>query len=147
MESIGRYSAAIYRLSQSIFNYKLMELGISSGQYDFFLVISRNEGITQKDICDILYVEKSTTAKAVKNLLDKGYIYREQIQNDKRSFSLYLTEKGKEVSAKVESVFGEILEVFAKDIPEPVIDETTAVLKKVIGNLHEEKSKYLHEIE
>lgn len=145
MESIGKYSAAIYRLSQSIFNYKLKELGISSGQHDFFLVISRNEGITQKELCEMLYVEKSTTAKAVRNLMDKGYVYREQFANDKRYFSLYLTETGKKVSAKVESVFAEILEVFAKDIPEPVIDETIAVLKNVIRNLHEEKSKYISE--
>ncbi len=50
MESIGRYCAAIYRLSQSIMGGRLKETGLGSGQYDFFLVIAKNEGISQKDL-------------------------------------------------------------------------------------------------
>lgn len=142
MESIGRYSAAIYRLSQSIFNNKLKELEISSGQYDFFLLIAKNEGINQKELSDRLYVEKSTTAKAVQYLKTKGYICKYKDKKDKRYSSLYLTEKGREVSEAVESVFSEILDIFSKDIPENMIEETIQVLKKVINNLHEEKSKY-----
>ncbi|KPU46291.1 transcriptional regulator SlyA [Oxobacter pfennigii] len=145
MESIGRYSAAIYRLTQSIFNNKLKELAISSGQYDFFLIIAKNEGINQKELSDILYVEKSTVAKAVKHLETKGYIQRKQVEKDKRYYSLHLTEKGRGAFAEVESVFSEILGIFSKNIPESVIDETIEVLKKVIDNLYEEKSKYARE--
>lgn len=145
MESIGRYSSAIYRLSQSIFNHKLKELEISSGQYDFFLIIAKYEGINQKELGDRLYVEKSTTAKAVKHLEAKGYIYKNQVEKDKRYFSLYLTKKGREAKTTVEAVFSEILDIFSKDIPESVIEETVLVLKKVISNLSEEKSKYAGE--
>ncbi len=142
MESIGRYSAAIYRLSQSIFNHKLKELDISSGQYDFFLAIAKNEGTSQKEISEMLYVEKSTTAKAVRHLESKGYVYKKQVEKDKRYSALYLTEKGREASGVVESAFMETLSVFAQDIPESVIEETILVLRKVINNLSEEKSKY-----
>ncbi len=142
MESIGRYSSAIYRLTQSIFNHKLKELKISSGQYDFFLVIAKNEGINQKELGERLYVEKSTTAKAVKCLVAKGYVYKKQVEKDKRYFSLYLTEKGRKASTAVKSVFSEVLDIFSKDIPEDVIKETVSVLKKVINNLQEEKQTY-----
>lgn len=142
MESIGRYSAAIYRLSQSIFNHKLKDLEISSGQYDFFLVISQHEGINQKELSNRLCVEKSTTAKAVRYLKTKGYIYKKQVEKDKRYSSLYLTEKGKEASVEVESVFSEILDIFSNEIPESMIKDTIHVLKKVIDNLQAEKSKY-----
>ncbi len=140
MESIGRYSAAIYRLSQSIFNNKLNELEISSGQYDFFLVIAKNEGINQKELSARLYVEKSTTAKAVRQLENKGYVYKKQVEKDKRYSSLYLTEKGRKAAVEVESVFNEMLGVFSKDISENVIEDTIFVLKKVITNLYEEKA-------
>jgi|AGTN01.2.fsa_nt_gi Transcriptional regulators len=145
MESIGRYSAGIYRLAQSIFTHKLKELEMGSGQYDFFLNIARNEGISQKELCDRLYVEKSTTAKAVKYLIAKGYIYNSQVENDKRYSALYLTEKGREASGAVESVFSEILGVFSNNVPESEIEQTILVLKKVINNLYEEKSKYTRE--
>jgi DNA-binding MarR family transcriptional regulator len=142
LESIGRYSAAVYRLSQSIFSNKLKHLEIGSGQYDIFLVISRNEGLSQKEIGDKLYIEKSTTAKAVKYLLAKGYIYNKQIENDKRYSSLYLTEKGREASAAVDAVFREILGVFSEGIPDPMLEQTITVLKKVISNLQAEKNQY-----
>jgi DNA-binding MarR family transcriptional regulator len=145
VESIGRYSAAIYRLSQSIFNNKLKSLEISSGQYDILLVIAKNEGISQTEICDLLYIEKSTTAKAVKYLLAKGFIYNKQIVSDKRYSSLYLTGKGLEASAKVKAVFSEMLGIYSKNIPVGLIDQTIAVLKTVISNLQEEKSMYFAE--
>lgn len=145
MESIGRYSAAIYRLSQSIFSMKLKALEIGSGQYDIFLVISKNAGISQTEICDVLNIEKSTTAKAVKYLLSKGYIYKKQIAHDKRYSSLYLTEKGQSASEAVEAVFSEILGVFSKNIPDDAIEQTITVLKKVIANLRDEKSLYISE--
>ncbi len=145
MESIGRYSAAIYRLSQSIFNNKLKNLEISSGQYDIFLVIAKNEGISQKEICEMLYVEKSTTAKAVKHLISKGYIYNRQNSIDKRYACLFLTDKGREAYGEVNAVFSEILGIFSKDIPEAMIDQSIAVMKAVIGNLQEEKSRYTND--
>ncbi len=140
MESIGRYSAAIYRLSQSIFNHKLSGLEISSGQYDFFLAIAKNEGINQKELSASLYVEKSTTAKAVRQLENKGYIYKRQVEKDKRYSSLYLTEKGRKAAAEVKSVFTEMLDIYSKDISENMLEDTISVLKKVITNLHEEKN-------
>ena len=141
MESIGRYSAAVYRLSQSIFSSRLKHLEIGSGQYDIFLVIARNEGLSQKDIGDLLYIEKSTIAKAVKVLLSKGYISNRPTEADRRYSSLYLTEKGREAASEVDAVFLEILGVFSSGIPDPVIEQTVAVLKRVIGNLQAEKAK------
>jgi DNA-binding MarR family transcriptional regulator len=141
LESIGRYSAAVYRLTQSIFNYKLKELEISSGQYDFLLVIAKNEGMSQKDLGEMLYVEKSSTAKAVRKLLDKGYIFKEQAENDKRYDALYLTEKGRAAAVLVKDAFAEMIEVLSKGIPDEQIKQTVEVLKKVIGNLQTEKSR------
>ena len=141
MESIGRYSAAVYRLTQSIFSHKLRELEFGSGQYDFFLIISRHEGISQKELSDRLYVEKSTTAKAVKYLAAKGYITNRKTGDDKRYSALFLTEKGRKAAEEVEAVFSDILEVFSKDIPDSDMDQTVETMKKVIGNLQEEKAK------
>ena len=146
IESVGRYSAAIHRLSQSLFNHKLAELEIGSGQHDFFLVIARHEGITQKELGDRLYVEKSTTAKAVKHLVAKGYIYKKQIEGDRRYSSLYLTEQGRKARVSVEGVFTEMLSIYARNIPEDRVDHTIEILKQVIGNLQEEKRQYAGEV-
>ena len=118
MKSISKYNAAIYRNGQSIINYKLKDLDIKSGQHDFFYVISKNEGISQKELSEYLYVGKSTTAKAVKKLVKNHYVEVKKDEHDKRVHRLYLTKKGKETAPIIESVFTEITETFTKDLNE-----------------------------
>ncbi|AFS78290.1 HTH-transcriptional regulator, MarR family [Gottschalkia acidurici 9a] len=141
MDSIGRFNAAIYRNAQSVINHKLKDLKISSGQQDFFYAISKNEGISQKELSEYLYVDKSTTAKAVKNLVENKYVKRKHDENDRRIYRLYLTEKGKEVIPKIEATFLEILDVFTKDLTEKEKEQTLENLKKILNSIYEEKRK------
>ena len=141
MKSISKYNAAIYRNGQSIINYKLKDLDIKSGQHDFFYIISKNEGISQKELSEYLYVGKSTTAKAVKNLVKNHYVEVKKDEHDKRVHRLYLTKKGKETAPIIESVFTEITETFTKDLNEEETEQTYTVLKKLLHTIYEEKTK------
>lgn len=140
MDKIGRYNAAIYRNVQSIINFKLRDLDIKSGQQDFFYVISKNEGISQKELSDFLYVSKSTTAKAVKNLVKNNYVKRLNDENDKRAYKLYLTDKGKEIIPKIESTFLELTDIFTKDLSEIEKDQIHIALQKILTGIYEEKN-------
>lgn len=142
MKSISKYNAAIYRNGQSIINYKLKDLDIKSGQHDFFYIISKNEGISQKELSEYLYVGKSTTAKAVKNLVKNHYVEVKKDEHDKRVHRLYLTKKGKETAPIIESVFTEITETFTKDLNEEETEQTYTVLKKIPHTIYNEKIKF-----
>ncbi len=147
MGNIGRFNAAIHRNAQSIINCKLRDLDIKSGQQDFFYVISKNEGISQKELSEYLYVGKSTTAKAVKNLVKNNYIKVERDENDKRIHRLYLTQKGRETVPKIESVFLELMDIFTKDLSECEKEQTLTTLKKILNTLDEEKNKLNSDID
>jgi DNA-binding MarR family transcriptional regulator len=147
MKNLSKFNAAIYRNGQSIMNYKLRDLDIKSGQQDFFYVISKNEGISQKELSEYLYVGKSTTAKAVKNLVENNYVKVERDENDKRIHRLYLTQKGRETVPKIESVFLELMDIFTKDLSECEKDQTITVLKKILKALYEEKNKLNYDID
>ena len=140
-ESLGKYAAAIYRNSQSIIGHKLSGLELKSGQYDFLYYISKHEGITQQELSDGLYISKSTTAKAVKNLLNSGYIRKEPDIYDKRCNRLYLSKKGLEIEPLVRTAFLEMIDIYAKDISLEEYDHTIFLLKKVLYNLCDEKNK------
>ena len=141
MESIGKLNAAIYRNMDSIVNSKLKDLPIRSGQQDFFYVVSINEGITQKELSEHLYIGKSTTAKAIKNLVDSGYIRKEKDEKDKRSDRLYLTEKGREISPRIQQGFIEVVNVAMKDLSDEEIETSIKLLNKILNNVHKEKIK------
>lgn len=137
-ESIGKLTAAIHRNLQIVLNRKLKDISIRSGQHDFFYVISRYEGITQKELSEWLYISKSTTAKAVKNLMDHGYVRKEKDTEDNRYDRLYLTEKGKQISAQMQETFMEVVEITTRDLSPVEIRQTKELLKKILNNVLEE---------
>lgn len=141
MENISKLNAAIYRNAQSIINSKLIDLNIRSGQHDFLYVISKNEGISQKELSKFLYVGKSTTAKAVKNLVENHYVKRVQDENDKRIYRLYLTEAGKKVIPKIDATFLELVSIFSKDLSKEEEQQTVIILKRILHTVSEEKNK------
>ncbi len=140
-ESLGKYIAAIYRNSQSIISKKFQDYGIGSGQHDFFYVISKNEGITQKELSNILNIGKATTAKAVKSLLEGGYIIREKNMEDKRFNRLYLTEKGKQIAPIINSTFKEMIEIYANGFLEEEYIHILNSLKKILNNVYNVKKR------
>ena len=139
MDTIGKLNAAVYRNLQSILNFKLKDMPIQSGQHDFFYVISKNEGITQKELSEHLYIGKSTTAKAVKHLIGQGYIRKEKDVQDRRFERLYLTEKGHQVAAKVQVTFAEIVAITTKNMQAKEVEQTITLLKKILENIANEK--------
>ncbi|MCX7709936.1 MAG: MarR family winged helix-turn-helix transcriptional regulator [Clostridia bacterium] len=146
-ESLGKYIAAIHRNAQSIMNSKLADIDIKHGQHDFFYFISRNEGISQKELSSALFIGKSTTAKAVKNLINSGYITREQDEKDRRYNRLFLTEKGKQIIPKINSTFTELLNIYLKDLSEYEYEQTLQVLKKILNCIHKERDKLNSDVE
>nr|WP_312292349.1 MarR family transcriptional regulator [Clostridium chromiireducens] len=147
MENISKLNAAIYRNAQSIINSKLIDLNIRSGQHDFLYVISKNEGISQKELSEFLYVGKSTTAKAVKNLIENDYVKRVQDESDKRIYRLYLAEEGKKVIPKIESTFLELVAIFSKNLSKEEEEQTVIILKRILHTISEEKNKINSDID
>jgi DNA-binding MarR family transcriptional regulator len=114
---------------------------IQSGQHDFFYVISKNEGITQKELCEHLHVGKSTTAKAIKNLIAGGYVSKEKDDKDKRFERLYLTEEGNKIAPKIQSTFIELMDITTKNMTINEVEQTISLLKKILQNVETQKAE------
>ena len=139
MESIGKLNAAIYRNLQSILNAKLKDVPIRSGQHDFLYVISLQEGITQKELSERLYVGKATTAKACKNLMAHGYIRMEKDKNDRRFERLYLTELGRAAAPRIRETFMELVGITTMDLSSEEAEAVVGLLKKILETVTQEK--------
>lgn len=136
--TIGWANTSIHRNLQVLFSRKLKDLDIKIGQCDFFYIISENEGITQKKISEQLYISKSTVAKAVKILVNKGYIEKRKDKNDNRIEHLYLTDSGKKVAPIVKQIFIENMIVAEHGLTEDEVNVLMILMKKVLYNIVEE---------
>ena len=142
MHKIGQLNAAIYRNMQIFLGNKLSGLEIKNGQYDFFLVISLNEGISQKQLSKHLHIGKSTTAKAVKNLVSKGYVTKQKDEKDGRVDHLFLTDKGRKEAPFVEAIFEENQRVAARGLTEAERDQLLFLMNKVLNNFVANNESY-----
>jgi DNA-binding MarR family transcriptional regulator len=104
--------AHIYRSNLAYMAKELEAYRVGSGQFEFLLFLYHKDGVSQETIAKALKVSKATIARAIQNLENESYVYRERDENDLRAYRVYLTEKGKEmrdIIFKKQSSFIDIL--------------------------------------
>jgi len=94
---ITKLISQVNRQNQRFITRQLKPYGIGSGgQHSCLIEILRQPGINQDQLTSELKFDKATTARAVKQLEEAGYINRKVDENDRRSYQLYPTTKGLE---------------------------------------------------
>jgi DNA-binding MarR family transcriptional regulator len=67
---------------------------IRPAQYSTLTIIERNPGLTQTQVADALGIKKANFVSLIKELEARGLARRQPVTGDKRSYSLFLTEEG-----------------------------------------------------
>ena len=98
---ILRYVGSLSREINSISDIKYKEFNLQKGQYLFITRICENPGINLIDLSNLLKVDKTTTTKAIKKLIEIGYINKEQDKNYRRGYKLTPTEKALKIYDKI----------------------------------------------
>ncbi len=79
------------------FEQALREIGLSPGQLSVLVVISRNPGLTQSDVCTALGIQRANFTPLLHALEAMGLAIRQVLPADRRSNTLRLTALGREV--------------------------------------------------
>ena len=148
-KEILREIGQIYRAVNSFCDYVMKSINLEKGQYQFLTRIKENPGINQKKLSALLFVDKTTTAKAVNKLVDKGYIDKKIDQSDKRNFNLYLTGKGKKTCVFLDKeelfcneVFLKKLSKQQKEILKGQLSSISDCSSLIYADLKEDKKEY-----
>jgi MarR family transcriptional regulator, organic hydroperoxide resistance regulator len=73
---------------------ELKALGLSIPQFDVLSTLSEQEGLTQQDLAERLYVTKGNVSGLIDRLVEAGLVERRPIPGDRRSHALHLTRAG-----------------------------------------------------
>ena len=90
----------------------MKEDGIGTAEFDVIYLVRHNPGLSQKEACLQLNMDKGAVARRTASLEQKGYLTRKANPEDGRSQLLYATEKAENLKtskAAVETVFYEWL--------------------------------------
>lgn len=73
----------------------LKEIGLSIPQFDLLSTLTEQEGLSQQELAERLYVTKGNVSGLVDRMVEAGLVERRAIPGDRRSNALHLTEKGR----------------------------------------------------
>lgn len=118
--------------SQAIYRHnRISTEDLQPTHYAFVLAICREPGRSQEELAKELCLNKSTIARNLTYLEEKGYITRNALPSDKRQFSVYPTEKMLSVLPEIKSASGEWMLLLAEGIDEEELKIFNSVLERM----------------
>ncbi|MUG84829.1 MarR family transcriptional regulator [Paenibacillus timonensis] len=96
-QSYGFLLGKVLQQMENKFAEGLLPFNIHARQYGVLLFVQENPYSSQKEISDNLQIDRTTMVSHMDHLESLGFVERTKNPNDRRSYSLVITEKGKEV--------------------------------------------------
>jgi MarR family transcriptional regulator, organic hydroperoxide resistance regulator len=89
------------RLQQRVFGEMAQTLkptGLSIPQFDVLSTLTEQQGLSQSDLAQRLYVTKGNVSGLIDRLVDAGFVERRNAPGDRRSNALFLTPAGEKAA-------------------------------------------------
>lgn len=138
MVEILRDIGVIARALDSISNIEFKEVDLTRGQYLYLVRICENPGIIQEKLAEMIKVDRTTTARAIKKLEKNGMIKKEQDQENRKIRHLYPTSKGKTVYPLIIRENEHSNQVALQGITEEEAQQLKTLLEKVSANVSDD---------
>jgi len=97
MKEILREIGMIARSLDSLSNIEFKEYDLTKGQYLYLVRICEDPGIIQEKLAEMIKVDRTTAARAIKKLEINGFIEKKNDATNKKIKRLHPTDKGKQV--------------------------------------------------
>lgn len=93
--SFGFLLHDIARMLRKNFTRRVQSLGLTQTQWQALAHLSRNEGVRQVVLAEILEIQPISLARLVDRLEAAGWVERRTDPGDRRAFQLFLTDRAK----------------------------------------------------
>ncbi|BBH24751.1 transcriptional regulator [Paenibacillus baekrokdamisoli] len=93
-ESVGFLMGVTYRKLTNFLLQRLKNYDITPEQWAVLVRVREQEGLIQKELAARSGKDKPTTTRILDTLESKQYITKKPDKSDRRSFLIYMTEKG-----------------------------------------------------
>lgn len=118
--------------------FKLHQLDLTKEQMVVLKKLHVEDGLNQNKLAFLVLRDKSSLARLLHKMEEKGYIFRKQCKEDKRCNKVFLTELGKQVFAKAIPIIKAVIETIEKNISLDEKKTFISILKKIQSNFGEQ---------
>ncbi len=135
--SFGFLMHDVSRLMRKSFDRRASAIGLTRSQWRVLAHLSRNEGVKQAGLAEILEIKPITLARLLDRLGANGWVERRPDPNDKRARRLFLTDKARPILVELRevalSVREEALSGFDAVEQDRLIDQLRAVKENLLS--------------
>jgi transcriptional regulator, MarR family len=136
-EFSGKFISYLHRYGQIYIEKKLEPYGIGSGQFSFLVLLYHEDGVNQEYLSNYLKMDKATTTRAIKKLVDEGYVFRKIDEGDRRSYMVFLTDKGKKLEPDMKKIASEWENILLSGFDDSQRKDIMNSLEIMFGNVSE----------
>ena len=111
------------------------DTGLTPGQPKILDYLLHHDGAIQKEIAVFCHIEPESLTAILNGMENKGYVKRINEENNRRSFHIYLTEKGKKYAKRLNLEFTRIEADALKGFNEAATKQLHNLLDRVYENL------------
>ena len=136
-KSVGHLTALANRLSNNFLGKRFQEAGIdmTAEQWGALLVLLNGDALTQRQLGEQLYLEKSSVSRLVDGLERRGWVVRTRTPGDGRNKLVTLTPKALSVADHCADIARATLEVAQRGLGEEERLACQSFLARIIENL------------
>ena len=110
------------------------QYGLSGGQWKVILALSIQDGISQKDLSEKIFVDTTTLVPIIDGMEKKGLVERRTDPKDRRNNNVFLTAKSESFVEPIMEIILRMRKIFFKNISENDLEFTRNTLKKLAAN-------------
>ena len=134
-ETIGYATTQTSRNIIRLLAFHLKQCDITPEQWTVLKRLSEEDRISQKELSQRADKDKATLTRILEIMERKEFICKETNQDDKRSFLILITEKGRQLKEEMRPVLENILKNgLLQGIPEDKLDIYLQVLAQMNSN-------------
>ena len=134
-DSLGFLISDVSRLMRRRFDERAREVGATRAQWRTLTTLSRNEGLNQGALADLLEVEPITLCRMIDRLEESGLVERRRDPADRRAWQLFLTDKSKPILDDLRSMAEDLFDQVLQGIDEPDRAALGKTLQRMRANL------------
>ena len=135
LREITRTMLDISRCLDGIREGQFVKFGLTRGQHSFLTRICENPGINQEELSFLLKVDKSTTAKAIKKLVEQEFVMKKRPPLNRREWILFATPLGSETNQQMESLVFEPVKILYTGISDEDLKQFHNILCQIDENI------------
>ena len=136
-EALGFLIGDVARLMRRRFDTRAKQIGVTRPQWRTLSILSRNEGINQGGLAELMEIEPITICRMIDRLEDAGLVERRKDPADRRAWRLYMTPKSRPLVVQLRTIGGKLFDDAMEGLNDDQRDQFEQALELIRGNLNE----------